>query len=108
MTRAARHEDTTYSLYPKTGGDRGFKTETGYTDYGERRLWRSTEGWVETPHGFVRAYSGFCERSYSHSSLEIISNGKSYYRRFDKELTARGLVTKAKQFAEEVFCGEIS
>ena len=41
------------------------------------------------------------------STLEIIMHGRSYCRFFEKAYTARGLVTKAKRFAEEVASGKV-
>ena len=97
-----KYTDKSYSLYPATGGGRGFKVEDKMVD---GRIYRSADGWVETPQGFVRAYSSFFGNKYQSSYLEIIKkNGRTYSRRFDKEYTARGLVTKAKQFAKNIHC----
>ena len=95
-----KFRDQDYALYPKTGGGRWFKTEQGERD---GRAWRSTEGLVETPHGFIRAYSSYLERGYQSSQVEMLRDGRHHWRRFDKEFTARGLVTKAKQFAAELY-----
>ena len=91
--------DEDYSIYPKSGGGRGFEVKTGEQD---GRQWRDIEGLVETPWGFVRAHSWYFENAYKSSQLEMIKDGRNYWRRFDKEFTARGLVTKAKQFAAEL------
>lgn len=93
--------DKNYRLYPATGGGRGFKI-TDKTHEG--RIYRNVEGWVETPHGFVRAVSTFFQGRTRRSYVEIIKDGRSYYRWFDKDYTARGLVTKAKQFAKDIYC----
>jgi len=94
--------DQNYALYPKSGGGRGFESKKGEQD---GRIWRETEGLVETVHGLIRARSNYFEGAYSVSSLEMIFNGRLHYRRFKKEYTARGLVTKAKQFAEYISKG---
>lgn len=93
------YRDENYSIYPKDGGGRGFETKTGVQD---EREWRETDGLVETRWGLVRAHSWYFENAYRTSSLDMIIDGRCYWRRFDKEFTARGLVTKAKQFAAEL------
>ena len=93
--------DSDYTLYPKTGGRRGFEVKEGIAD---NRRYRDTDGLVETVHGIVRAYSAYFENSYKVSNLEIIKDGRLYSRRWgNKEYTARGLVMKAKQFANDIF-----
>ncbi len=95
------YTDKNYDLYPKTGGGRGFKTTSGTQD---NREWREVDGYVETPHGFVRAHSWFFENAYRSSTVEMIKDGKNYTRRWkNREYSARGLVTKAKQFAAELY-----
>lgn len=91
--------DESYALYPSSGSGRGFDVTSGEQD---GREWREVDGLVETPWGFVRAHSWYFEKAYKSSSLEMIKDGRCYWRRFDKEFTARGLVTKAKQFAAEL------
>ena len=94
-----------YTLYPKTGGGRGFKIEKSVVH--DQIVYRQTSGYVETPQGFCRAYSSLYlgQNGYKHvnSCLEMIKDGRVHYRRFTKEYTARGLVTKAKQFAKELY-----
>ena len=94
------HHDQVYALFPKSGKGTGFKHVSKVC---EGRLYRETKGYVETPHGFVEAYSSYFQRRHASSHLTIIKAGKCHHRFFDKEYTARGLVTKAKQFADEVF-----
>lgn len=96
----AQHEDESWSLYPKSGSGAGFKSEESHED---ERLWRDTEGLVETPYGYVRCWSTSWQGSYKQTRLSIIKNGRMYDRRFKKEYSARGMVTKAKQFAKDVF-----
>lgn len=65
-------------------------------------------GVVGTPQGYVRAYSDDYKnehtgRRYRASSLRFIWRGREYFRRFDGvAYSLRGLVTKARQFAEEI------
>ena len=93
-----RYED--YALYPKDGGGRQFKNAQG-EDNGKK--YREITGLVATTFCFVSATSYHYERSFSMSRLEIVKDGRSYDRRFNKALTQRGLVTKAKQFAAELY-----
>lgn len=94
--------DQVYAIFPKSGCGAGF---THFSKVQDGRLYREIKGYVETPHGFVQAYSTYFERGHISSCLKIIKAGKCHYRFFDKEYTARGLVTKAKLFANEVFKG---
>lgn len=96
-----KYTDKSYSLYPATGGGRGFKAEDALV---EGKIYRSADGWVETPRGFVRACSSFFQGSHRSSYLEIVKDGRAHIRWFDEEYTARGLVTKAKQFAKDIYC----
>lgn len=97
------YKDKDYSLYPKSGGGRMFKSDAKVlSDRGERE-YREVHGVVETPHGFVIANSYFYEGRSQSSSLEMIRDGRSYHRYFKKYYTQRGLVTKGKQFANDVF-----
>lgn len=95
-----KFRDENYSIYPKTGSGRGFETKK---EIYEGRKHIDTSGMVETPHGFVSAYSMYFQGSYSQSRVEMIKDGRLYVRWFDKYLTQRGLVTKAKQFANELY-----
>lgn len=107
MAKNDAKSDQVFALFPKTGRGTGFSERKERCSQG--RLWRETTGYVETPHGFVQARSHYYERGqrrqrgYKGSCLTIIKAGKSYHRFFDKEYSARGLVTKAKKFANEVF-----
>lgn len=56
-------------------------------------------GCVGTDHGFVHVYS---QGGWACTRMQFIRNGRVHERTFDKTFTSRGLVTKAKQFAEEV------
>ena len=99
MTKAATYTDNYCALYPKNGGARHFDKAQGDNN---GYKYRDIAGLVATPFCFVRAWSCYYEGSYSVSGLEIVKDGKSYERRFDKVFTQRGLVTKAKQFAAEL------
>jgi len=97
-----KHEDSRYALYPKTGYG-GYPRNTDYDQF---------EGYnhedhgilVATPHGFVRAESTAWHKpnGYAQSNLYFIHGGVEYCRYFNKCYTQRGLVTKAKQFANDV------
>lgn len=97
---AVKYEDQDYAIYPKTGGSRGFVFDEG--EY-EGRAHKDISGIVETPYGFVKVYASYWKGSYSRSMIEIIKDGRNHTRHLDKALSSRGLVTKAKQFAKEVF-----
>lgn len=94
-------KDKCFSLFPKSGRGTGFVAKSGECERG--RPWRELRGLVETVHGYVAANSFFYQGGNISSCVSIIKDGKHYHRFFDKEYTARGLVTKAKQFAAEVF-----
>ncbi|MCP4597818.1 hypothetical protein [Neptuniibacter sp.] len=98
-----KHQDENYSPYPKSGGGVAFETQE---DYQDGRLWRDIEGWTQTPYGYVRCWSTSFEGSYQQTRLSIIKDGRMHDRRFNKQYTARGMVTKAKQFAKDVFEGK--
>ena len=88
------YQDSDYALYPKTGG-----LEDRDTDQGDG--WQSESVLVATPHGYVRART-YQEAGYKNSFLCFIWNGRQYWRAFQKAYTARGLVTQAKRFANDV------
>lgn len=96
-----KHRDRCYSVFPKTGRGTGFVANSGVCREG--RPWRELKGLVETVHGYVAANSFYYQGGNISSCVSIIKEGKNYHRFFDKEYKERGLVTKAKQFADEVF-----
>jgi hypothetical protein len=95
-----KHSDQNYALYHNTGGGRDIKTESGSQD---GKYWEDTDGLVETPHGYVIIRKAFFQDSYSMSSLEMIKDGRKYYRRFKKQIGRNYLVTLAKRFSKELF-----
>jgi hypothetical protein len=99
MAKATTYRDEDYDLYPKDGGGRQFKNAQG-EDHGKK--YREITGLVATPFCFVSVTSYYHARSLNMSRLEIVKDGRSYDRRFNKAFTQRGLVTKAKQFAAEL------
>ena len=99
MTKAAIYADNYYALYPKDGGAIKFEKAQGESN---GYKYREISGVVATPFCFVFAWSYYYESSCGISVLEIVKDGKSYERRFDKAFTQRGLVTKSKQFAAEL------
>ena len=94
-----KHRDQDYTLYPISGGGVDFKTKKGEQD---GRAYRETDGLVATPYGYVRVWSTYFQGACRVSNLYMIKEGREYSRRFEKEFTRRGLVTKAKQFAKEL------
>ena len=100
MAKAAKYQDYDYALYPMSGGALNVKNEDEDNGYGEKT--KITRGVVSTPFGYVLFYS-YEYKNHRFSSLEMIKDGRTYYRRFDKALTARGLTAKAKQFSNELF-----
>ena len=99
MAKAATYRDEDYALYPKDGGGRQFKKDQR-EDYGKK--YQEITGLVATPFCFVSVRSYRYGRSFNMSKLEIVKDGRSYDRRFNKAFTRRGLVTKAKQFAADL------
>lgn len=95
------HKDECYSLYPQSGG--GMNAEFKESVCNRGKIYKEASVLVETLQGYVYACSTFYEKSYKHSMLRMIKDGKVHYRTFDKFYTTRGLVTKAKQFAKDLF-----
>ena len=79
---------------PKGGFNKLRVISTGESSY--------LEGTVTTPHGIVGCYAQGDLKCYSSSYLDFVFEGFHYTRRFKKRYTARGLHTKAIQFAREV------
>ena len=95
--------DNIYNLSPKTGYGRSFEVKEGSHD---GQPWKDISGVVMTPQGIVLATSSVWstqDKTYRSSSLEMIKDGKEYSRDFRKDYSKTGLVTKAKQFALEVY-----
>jgi hypothetical protein len=89
--------DSVHTCYE--GGSWNLKTEC----YG-RTI--ATTGHVETIHGFVQCYSytDSDHKGRNRSELIIIRDGVMYSRKFHGvAYSERGLVTKAKHFAREIF-----
>lgn len=99
------YSDQKSSLYPKSGRGTGFKTTSGKCARG--KTWVEVSGYVETPHGYVSAYSWSYEGAVKTSHISIIKDGFCYRRVFIRALTGRGLVAKSKQFAKDVFTGNV-
>ena len=59
-------------------------------------------GAVTTPHGIVDCYAQGGLKVFEYSYLWFVFGGFRHARRFKKRYTARGLHTKAIQFAREV------
>ena len=66
--------------------------------------YRIVNGSVETIYGYVKvstAWSG-SDKVYNISCLQFIKDSRVYTRYFKKNYSAQFLVTKAKEFAEEL------
>lgn len=102
MTKT-KYTDRVYAIYPKSGSGYAVKTK-----YGEaaNNPYREVKGFVETPHRYVYVFSWLWENRHQSSHIQIIKNGRNYIRNFNKGFSARGLTTKAKQFAAEIFANE--
>ena len=76
----------------------------GYNNIRVRRHGEESylEGTVTTPHGIVHCYAQGDLEHYKRSQLWFVIEGFRYMRWFKKRYTARGLHTKAMQFAREV------
>ena len=100
-----KYRDENHSMYPKSGsGCRSDIDDKYHPD-------RYSHGIVATPQGYVITYSHYLKYKTPLTTgidrtthLEIIKDGRVYYRIFDKDYTQRGIVTKAKQFAKDIFC----
>lgn len=100
-----KFQDHVCAIFPKTGKGAGFETVQQLSD--ENYIYRTTRGIVETPHGYVQAFSHFYSiNQYQGSSLSIIKDGKQYHRFFEIEYQQKTLVTEAKRFAAAVFKGK--
>ena len=60
------------------------------------------EGTITTPYGIVDCYAQGGLYVFEYSYLWFVYGGFRHTRRFNKRYTARGLHTKAMQFAREV------
>lgn len=60
-------------------------------------------GYVKTRRGIVLCESNLdSEKPRPHSSLQFMWGGKTYHRRFQKNMTARALAIAAGKFVKEV------
>lgn len=65
-----------------------------------------TDGEVLTPHGIVSVYAQGDDDHRPHTRLDFVHNGRLYMRNYPgKRYSPRGLVTKAREFAEEIVEG---
>lgn len=94
------YQDENYALYPKSGAGCWAQGDSGVVD---GKDWEDRYIWVETPNGFVRASAHLFGHSYAFSRLQIIKNGRIYYREFKKVYSNQYLVTLAKRFSRELF-----
>lgn len=102
-----KYTDKVFSVYPASGRGTQFNSIEQQQVEG-LYVYRELRGIVETPHGFVLAYSHFySKKQYQGSSLSIIKEGKQYHRFFETEYQQKTLVTEAKRFAAAVFKGQI-
>jgi len=100
-----KYEEYSYAIYPKTGS--GFDHK--HTKHNDK--WckgKASSVWVETPFGYVCCSSNSninksTNKKYESTRLDIIKDGRMYFRYFNKFYTPRGLVTKAKQFANDLY-----
>ena len=99
MTKASTYEDSTFGLYPPSGGGLALNMERGTSE--GRKYW-DVSGIVATRFCFVFVRSFYYDGAYDGSTLQAIKNGKFHERRFNKAFTKKGLVTKAKRFAKEL------
>ena len=60
------------------------------------------KGVVFTKKGIVTVYSQCDRKNASMSRMDMVVNGRTYSRRFNRRYSKRGLVTKAKEFSSEV------
>lgn len=92
------YEDTCHALYPPTGGGECYRRQANQDE-----SYVSDLGSVSTRYGFVIAETGRTISGLEFTFLEVIKEGRKHKRWFSKRYSRRGLTTKAKQFAEEVF-----
>jgi len=98
----SKYKDTDYAICPKTG--RGINMEVERKEY-SGVMCVTVLGTVNTPNGIVRvsSYKECDKRNLQQSYMEIIKEGREHTRYFEKAYSSRGLVTKAKQFAKDVY-----
>ena len=100
MNKAATYRDEDYAQHPK--GGYGMRFEVNQGEY-EGRKYKEINGLVTTPSCLVYARSNCYEKIYDVSCLQLVKDGRIYERRFYRSFTQRSLVTKAKQFAAELY-----
>jgi hypothetical protein len=67
-----------------------------------------THGTVTTPHGIVDCYAQGNDKERHSTWLRFVYQGYVYHRAFSgKRYTHRGIVTKARQFVNEVIAGNV-
>ena len=63
-----------------------------------------TDGCVATPHGIVKVYAQGGGKNFYVTNLNYVIGGRLFVRQFrGKRYSPRGIATKAKQFAKEVY-----
>lgn len=96
--------DSDYSLYPAQGGGVTIEDETKADDMGTEYKAR---GIIESPHGmgfyYAYRYTNSNGKSWEHSSVEFIQDGRKYHRRFEKAYRPQYLVGQGKKFIKELW-----
>lgn len=64
------------------------------------------DGFVTTPHGFVKVYTQGSHEETKHSAYHFIHGGKSHHLWENVRRTKRGLSLVANRFARAVVAGE--
>ena len=90
MTKKAKHEDSSGAFY-------------GHSDLKHRinDPYQEIDGYAGTRYGYVSAFSRGTP-AHGATYLYMTIDGREYCRYFDRLFTARGLITKARQFAADL------
>jgi len=105
MPRKVKYKDENYTLYPKTGGSQSIESKD---QSDSTKVYTHTTALVSTCYGFVPVCTHYYknlrnDKVSQFSWIEIIKDGRLYFRRYEKALSIKGLTTKAKQFAKEIY-----
>ncbi len=95
-----KYQDSNYAISDSECGGVGLKTKKEVDSNG--KAYHDVNGAVVTEYGYVRVFTAYSEGVWKVSGLQFIKNGRMHTRKFKKNYSSQFLVTKAKEFAEEL------
>ncbi len=95
-----KYEDYDYAISQNDCGGHYLNTKNEVDSDGKK--YRIVNGSVLTEWGFVRVLTPWSNFAENYPCIQFVRNGRLYTRKFKKSYSAQFLVTKAKEFAEEL------